>query len=463
MPNVTTIVTTTGGTCAVTIDPSETSSLPTVTVTITVPGETITVDPIHPPDPTETQTIIVPSSCTKAPAGATPPPYGSSASSRPASSSRSAFSQLPASSRSTGQIKTFPTSYSPLFPTTESAITEGPVPSTIMPSSTIPALSTDISPISTVLNSGPTGPGPINPTANAGHQSSGEIHGVTITATKKTLVYVTPAQVTLNFGPINPSIQGVPAHDGQASNPGVGSGQGPELSPIGPQSAGIVNSVPVSMIDGGKVVIGGTTFDGLAPTTNVQTIGGQTFSILPSGHGVVAPGGMVIVASTAAMTAAPSAPSFNAMTIGSIGLDIGTDLGIVGGHTFHVGPGAPETAITIGSDTIRAGPGGLMFASTTIAPLAPLITTTIDGIAFTIGPDFVVMSGQTYSFASPTAVDMGTETVSIGTDGIILPSTTISRPPKATGDSDEHNSANEMEVTRWSIILTIFTGIIAVL
>ena len=110
---------------------------------------------------------------------------------------------------------------------------------------------------------------------------------------------------------------------------------------------------------------------------------------------------------------------------------------LVSGKTYAIGSGARETAVVIGTETVRFGPAGVELPTTTIAP--PRITgraetITADGIVFTVEPTDVLVSGKTYAIGSgarETAVVIGTETVRFGSGGVGLPSTTIK--PEATG------------------------------
>ena len=246
----------------------------------------------------------------------------------------------------------------------------------------------------------------------------------------------------------------------------------------------IVNNVPVGPGQSGEIVIGGSTYQA-APTSRIVTANGQTFTILPSNGGVVAPGGMTIPASAPIITPGPSfilgsqpvsinpsnpsqvvvdgstinipssgstvfaisgttftlgpsaiiegtstialavptaPPTFTAETVDGIPFDIGSTLAIINGQTVTIGPGATLTTLTIGSETITAGPDGLIFPGTTVEPLPT--TEVVDGITFGLQPSDVVISGTTYPFDHPTTLVLGPETIVIGTGGVIVEGST---------------------------------------
>ena len=261
-----------------------------------------------------------------------------------------------------------------------------------------------------------------------------------------------------------------------------GGGSGPSLG----NNGAVVNNVPVNQGQGNDIIIGGSTFQA-APTPRPVTVNGQTFTILPSNAGVVAPGGMTIPAAPA-VTPGPSlnlgsqtfsinpsnpsqviidgstvnlptagstlltisgttftlnptaivagsstvplpvltaAPAFSAETVDGIPFDLGSTLAVIDGHTVAIGPGATSTTIVVGSETIIAGPNGLIFPHTTVEPLPSIEV--IDGITFGLQPTDVVISGTTYPFAHPTTLVLGgTETVVIGTDGVVVEGSTLS-------------------------------------
>jgi hypothetical protein len=260
-----------------------------------------------------------------------------------------------------------------------------------------------------------------------------------------------------------------------------------------------INNVPVQ-VGPGSIVIGGQTISPATVTAPV-IIGGQTFSISPSQ--VVAPGGIVLtipISNPPAPTSAPSlftiggqkftqvAPSqlqvsgstiyippkgttavvdgktytiypysiagsdttlalpsqatgvpaavkFTAVTAASLTFDLGPSVAVISGTTYEIGAGVSPTAIVVGGETVTLGSAGVVLPSTTVSPL----TTTppswsaisADGLILSIQPGQVYISGTEYAIgnrATPTTILVGGETVAIGSEGVVLPSTTIAPP-----------------------------------
>ena len=300
----------------------------------------------------------------------------------------------------------------------------------------------------------------------------------------------------------------------------------------------VVNNIPV-VAGPSDVVIGGTTFNGIAPTS--VTVGSDIFTVLPTHGGVVLPGGMTITppqslatpapsniqmsgyavtynlaipgkievagstyqlpmqgsstiviggstmtlmpnaivdgTSTAALptTAGPAMPQYTALTVDGIPFDIGTGVAVVDGHTVQVGAGAPTSTFMVGSETIIAGPDGLSFPHTTVAPLgASPMPVTADGMVFSTEPSDVVISGTTYFFSHATTVVIGTETISIGPSGVGLATTTIApsltasiAPPSSTTIPEKSAPTNGQTRLRFqngvlvaALIISMGTGLL---
>ena len=214
----------------------------------------------------------------------------------------------------------------------------------------------------------------------------------------------------------------------------------------GPTPDVTVNSIPVA-VRPGSVVIGGSTFSvGNAPTSQLQVINGQTFTILPSG-GVVAPGGMTITPAPPAPTGTTSpdstAPAYTAETVAGVPVDVGASQVIIDGQTVAIGPGAAATTLEVNGHAVSAGPFGVAVAGSTVPPfLAGSETFTADGSKFSLNPHAVIINGILHAFSSPTQVVVGSETISVGTNGVDLLSTTIAPPyAAATGQSSDAKGA----------------------
>lgn len=275
--------------------------------------------------------------------------------------------------------------------------------------------------------------------------------------------------------------QGPGSGGGSSGGSSPGSASGPSLG-----DGAVVNGIPVSQGSSSDIVIGRSTFHPTS-TPTAAVINGQTFTILPSNAGVVAPGGITIPASPPLITPAPSFPSgielnpsnpnqvlidgtpisipssgstivtisgtayalnptdliiggsstlafsslstslagdiFSAETIDGIAFDIGSTLAVIDGQTILIGPGAPTSTLVVGSETIIAGPNGLIFPDTTAAPLPT--QGVVDGLTLGLEPSAVVISGTTYGFARPTTLTLGSDTVVIGTGGVNVDGKTV--------------------------------------
>ena len=205
---------------------------------------------------------------------------------------------------------------------------------------------------------------------------------------------------------------------------------------------------------------------GVTPTTTV--IDGQTISI--------GPGGIALAGTTAVI---PRLIEGSQITkIDGMTLSVGSTDVVIAGKTYAIGEGATPQTVTIGSEILSFGPGGVGLPRTTIAPAASVATA--DGLTFSLEPTDVVIRGTTYQIgagARPTTITVGGEAVSIGPGGIGLPDTTIpppstitsasssSTPPLATPSSPESSGLAFDDVQgagttlRLSLCLLLFLGL----
>ena len=97
---------------------------------------------------------------------------------------------------------------------------------------------------------------------------------------------------------------------------------------------------------------------------------------------------------------------------------------VANGQTFTI-----DESEVIGPSTTIPIPAADADSEPTLSPI------TADGITFSIGPTEAVISGTTYIIgpnASPTTTVIDGQTITIGSDGLSFPSTTIAPPPAAT-------------------------------
>lgn len=181
------------------------------------------------------------------------------------------------------------------------------------------------------------------------------------------------------------------------------------------------------LVNPSEAVIQGHSYrltQGATPITTV--IQGQTISFGPDG---------ISFAGTTAVIPRPTEAPYSTI-IDGMTFSVGPSDVVVAGKTYAIGGGAKPQTVTIGSEILSFGPGGIGLPGTTIAPAASIITA--DGVTFSLEPTDVVIGGTTYQIgagARPTTITVGGETVSIGPGGIGLPDTTILPPSTITPGS----------------------------
>jgi hypothetical protein len=159
----------------------------------------------------------------------------------------------------------------------------------------------------------------------------------------------------------------------------VFNGQTYTIGPSGVGSAGTTVFIPPSQpprtqvltaagltfseIGSSVVVIGSSTITlGAQATPTTEVVDGVTVSIGPGGVGI----GSTTIAPPAAAT------QTRAVTAGGITFsEVGSSLVVIGTRTFTMGPGAAATTDVYDGVTVSIGPGGVGFASTTVAYVAP--------------------------------------------------------------------------------------------
>lgn len=243
-------------------------------------------------------------------------------------------------------------------------------------------------------------------------------------------------------GPDLVAIQGTTFNIGPGAPPITETIDGQKVS-IGPDGIGVGSTtvhapfaLPTSV-----VTVGGVT---IRESGTIARVGDRTFTIGPKATKVTAtvngqiitigPSGVSIDTTT---IPAPSNPSATVVfAAGAITFsEVGSTLAIIGQDTFTVGPQATPTRFVQNGQTISIGPSGVAIGSTTIkAPFSPPTTSilTVGGVTFSeVGSTLAVIGGKTYTVGpqavSTTAV-FDSKTVSIGTNGLVIGSSTISAP-----------------------------------
>jgi hypothetical protein len=206
------------------------------------------------------------------------------------------------------------------------------------------------------------------------------------------------------------------------------------FTPVGSSSTKVDN-VPVQVLSS-SVVIGGQALSipsGTSKTTVV--VNGQTFTVQNSE--IIASG--TTYAITPARNQVSATASVSAVTVEGLTFSVGASKAVISGTTYAIGSGAGSSeTIKVGSETLIIGSGGVILPSTTVAPVkitaAPLAPETITaaGLTFIVGQSSAVISGTTYAIgagAKSTTIVVGGKTISIGSNGIGLASTTLAPEP----------------------------------
>ena len=115
-------------------------------------------------------------------------------------------------------------------------------------------------------------------------------------------------------------------------------------------------------------------------------------------------------------------------TAGGLIWSVGATDAVISGTTYAIGSGAPLQTAVVGSQTIEIGSAGVVLPSTTIAPKQTPTAVVADGLTFSVDSTEGVINGTTYAIGSGAVAKTlieGSLTMILGTDGIALPSTTI--------------------------------------
>ena len=216
---------------------------------------------------------------------------------------------------------------------------------------------------------------------------------------------------------------------------------------------------PITTIVNGHIVSIGPKGVGLAGTTiplpapkpsfSIATRGDITFSVAPSevvvkektyhvasnrapvttainGQSMtIGPKGIHIEGTTVNL---PAIKSPMRVTAAGVALLVGATDAVISGTTYAIGSGAPFQTVVLGSQTMTIGSAGVELPSTTIAPEQTPIAVTAGGLTFSIESTEAVVNGTTYAIGSGAAartIVKGSTTIRLGTDGVELPSTTI--------------------------------------
>lgn len=206
---------------------------------------------------------------------------------------------------------------------------------------------------------------------------------------------------------------------------------------IGPQGVGIANttiSLPSPPPAYAVVTRGDLTFS-VAPTEAVFK--GSTFSIGANMTATIVVNGQIVGVGPSQIdfrgttvdlpsTTRNEGPA--AVTVDGLTVDVGPTEAVVGGSTYAIGSGAMPKTIVVGSKTIGLGANGVVLPSTTVPPEHTPTAVTADGFTFLADATEAIINGTAYAIGSEAiakTILYGSETIGLGTKGIVLPSTTI--------------------------------------
>ena len=224
------------------------------------------------------------------------------------------------------------------------------------------------------------------------------------------------------------------------TSPNIGSlinsglGGKPQTTPAatsGPStpSTTVVSGVPIIVLPSNSVVIGGQLVS--VPSGNSQktiVANGNTYTVQNSQ--IVGPGATIPIAAAFGQNAGSTTVAAGGLTFA-----VGATQAVVSGHTYAIGSGAPRETEIIGSKTVVFGSAGVEVPGQTFAPekitAAPsFLVTMVGGVSLSVDATEVVLGSSTYRIgqgASQTVVTYEGKTLTLGTQGVAMGSSTI--PP----------------------------------
>ena len=189
------------------------------------------------------------------------------------------------------------------------------------------------------------------------------------------------------------------------------------LTPVPTFSAVRYGALTISVAPS-EAIVGSIDIKNIQPgMTQVTTvINGQTLEIGPDG---------VEIGSTTIALPTPT-PAFRVTTLGDVTLSLASTEAVINGQTYLVLPGSPTTSTVIDGRTLAIGPSGVHFEGTTVA--LPRSSAEQTAEAISIGTTDAVIDGTTYAIgnnAPEKTIVVGSETIKLGTEGVVLPEVTL--------------------------------------
>ena len=226
------------------------------------------------------------------------------------------------------------------------------------------------------------------------------------------------ASITYNASPFTTEIEGQVFTIG--ANGVVHDGTTISLPSPTPTYQVLIHGDLTVSLAGSSAVISGSTFAIGPNLPATMVVDGQTFSINP--------GGVEFPATTVALPTPTHSENYKINIADGLTFSVGLTDVIVDGKTYAIGPNAPFHTITVGSESVKFGPNGIILPDTTIAPEQTPISIIADGAIVSADASEAVINGHTYQIGSGamqlTVIDDGV-TLTVGPSGIILPAATI--------------------------------------
>ncbi len=167
-----------------------------------------------------------------------------------------------------------------------------------------------------------------------------------------------------------------------------------------------------------EVVVEGKTYSIASNKAPITTaFNGQTMTIGPKG--------IHIKGTTVNL---PTTQRPKSVTAAGLSFLVGATDAVISDTTYAIGSGALLQTVVVGSQTMMIGSAGVILPSTTIAPEQTPVALIAGGLTFSVDPTKAVVNGTTYAFGSDAVTKTlveGSIKMILGTNGVVLPSTTI--------------------------------------
>ncbi len=171
-----------------------------------------------------------------------------------------------------------------------------------------------------------------------------------------------------------------------------------------PQLSQVITQGLTFSEDASEAIISGTTYPLESDASKTIMIGSQTLVLGPAG------------------TIRPSSPS--PLTIDGVTFAADASQAIIGGKTYPINTNSPSSTVEYNGRTLYLGPNGIQVAPTLSAITEGSLTLSLDATE-------AVIKGTTYPIgqgATPTTIVVDDETLSLGPNGVGIPSFTIAPP-----------------------------------